>query len=137
MSASSATKKKYTESDVEFLIQGLPADGPRTQNVHATVKQGLARQIAEWEKKAKSKGKWASPSDTLRCVDTRLSKLRATKNVNGPDHRVACERCVKAMVPCMLVMRNSPPVVLPLPKSRRSAGATERDVGYYIVKIDK
>jgi hypothetical protein len=137
MFASSATKKKYTESDVEFLIQGLPADGPRTQNVHASVKQALASRIAEWEKKAKSKGQWARPSDTIRCVTSRLSRLKVTKNVNGPDHKVACERCVKAMVPCVLAMRNSPPVVLPLPKSRRSRGATERDMGYYIVKVEK
>jgi hypothetical protein len=64
-----------------------------------------------------------------------MSKLGKGRNAPKGEHKTACGRCMQNGVPCMLVLRKSAPVVLPLPKLRRSVGATPRDLGYYILDL--
>ncbi len=70
VSVSSSATRSYTIDDVEFLVSGAPADGPRTMEVHPSVRQALNVAVTEWQKKGRSKGAWSRASDVLRCVET-------------------------------------------------------------------
>ena len=47
-------------------------------------------------------------------------------------HWMACRYCIERRKPCVMVLYNTKPVILPLPVGDRGSGATPRDLGYYI-----
>jgi hypothetical protein len=62
---------------IEFLVSGKPGDGIKTQDVDDRLKTAVAEKIAQWEDNARGKsGRWASSTNTMKCVDVRIRKLR-------------------------------------------------------------
>lgn len=121
---------------IEFLISGTPREGPRISDVHTKLRAFLVKTVAEWEKKVKERV-WQTPSDAVRCVETRILRLNKTNApVHGDsEHETACPTCTKSGRLCMLIQRRSTPVILlPLAEGVREPGAAPETIGYYIAK---
>lgn len=118
----------------QFLVSGRPIDGVKTRNFHPQVVQAVERMIERWDKKKKKAGKWAKWAPVYRCVDVRFGGDNTTR---CPPHAdtldwSACKQCIARKQPCMMVLKDVDPVVLPLPISERPANSTPRDLNYYI-----
>jgi len=115
-----------------FLVSGDVATGQRTLAVNPSLIQKMNDQIARWESNP-GYANWqgATGLSHKRCANTRVFKVSNARNPPASEHpNVACKDCVKKRVLCTLVGRNGP-VVVPLPVSERSPGATPTNGEYY------
>jgi hypothetical protein len=115
-----------------FLVSGQLASGHRTLSVDLSVIQRMNSQITRWE--GNSHVNWAGPSAVShkRCSETRVQQFRKTKNPPASENpNEACANCVANKMICVLVGGNGP-VVVPLPVSERSPGATPTSGDYYV-----
>jgi hypothetical protein len=90
-------------------------------------------QIARWESRPDHVD-WSRPTKLShkRCADTRVFKVSNARNPPASENpNVACSDCVKKRVLCTLV-GDEGPVVVPLPLSERSPGATPTNGEYYV-----
>ena len=116
-----------------FLVSGQLASGHQTLYVDPSVIQKVNAQITRWEGK-KSHVNWAGFSSVShkRCSETRVQQFRKTKNPPASENpNEACANCVANKMICVLVGGNGP-VVVPLPVSERSPGATPTSGDYYV-----
>jgi hypothetical protein len=117
----------------QFLVSGRPFDGVKTRNVHPQVVQSVERMIEKWNKKKKA-GKWVQWAPVYRCVDVRFggdNRTRCPPHADTSDWS-ACRQCITRKQPCMMVLKDVEPLVLPLPIGERPANSTPRDINYYI-----
>lgn len=118
----------------QFLVSGTPVSGHRVDVAHQRMIEKLEEKIEEWEQ-AKGQFAWRRGADVNRCVAVRTAGY---SNKRHPPHPPAadwhaCRLCISIKTPCVMVVRQAVPVVLPLPPTLRPATATERDFEYYVV----
>jgi hypothetical protein len=134
-SPTTSTTNQPTIKEIEFLVSGSPKEGHRISDVSAELKSRLEATVAGWNSFKKGR-KWFMFSDIIRCVDVRVRGLNKQKTPIHKDaeHKTACKTCINAGKLCMLVLRRSQPVILPLPEEKRAMDVTPRDVEYYFAK---
>jgi hypothetical protein len=116
-----------------FLVSGDLVTGQRTLAVDPSLFQMMNAQIARWESRPDHVD-WSRPTKLShkRCADTRVFKVSNARNPPASENpNVACSDCVKKRVLCTLV-GDEGPVVVPLPLSERSPGATPTNGEYYV-----
>ncbi|KAN0100009.1 hypothetical protein V8E51_013784, partial [Hyaloscypha variabilis] len=118
-----------------FLISGELATGLRTSSASPAMIQLADAQLAEWNRRANDKTHWSAKSKVShqRCVYTRVvAHLTKTQNPAASETpNAACAACIKKGYACVLIGDNGP-VIVPLPESERSAGATPTSAGYFV-----
>jgi len=117
------------------LVKGLLLNLPWLL-VHSDKLDLLAdAQLAEWNRRANDKTHWSAKSKVShqRCVYTRVvAHLTKTQNPAASETpNAACAACIKKGYACVLIGDNGP-VIVPLPESERSAGATPTSAGYFV-----
>jgi uncharacterized protein (DUF3084 family) len=116
-----------------FLISGELASGQCTLSVNPSVIQLMDAQITRWTSKPEYID-WSKPTSVShkRCSDTRVYKVGVNRNPPASENpNAACKDCVRKRVLCTLIGTGGP-VVVPLPISERSAGATPTSGEYYV-----
>jgi hypothetical protein len=115
-----------------FLVTGQLASGHWTLSVNSSVIQKMNSQITRWEGNSHVNWAGASAVSHKRCSETRVQQFRKTKNPPVSENpNEACANCVANKIICVLVGGNGP-VVVPLPVSERSPGATPTSGDYYV-----
>lgn len=117
------------DREYDFLVDGTPRAGSRTSTVSNELVARVDAMVEKWRKKATAH--WARPSLAEKCVQARARSFRSRhEDPNYP--KTACDKCVSRKEPCVIAYPNCKPVILPLPVPLRPAGATFRDMAYYI-----
>jgi hypothetical protein len=123
-------KRRYT-----FLVSGHVTNGLRTSIVDPAIIDKMNAQIARWDVNSHVNWAGSSPVSHKRCSETRVQQFRKAKNPPAWENpNEACAHCVANKILCVLVVGQLGlgPVVVPLPVSERSPGATPTNGGYYV-----
>jgi hypothetical protein len=118
-----------------FLVSGSLAMGQRNLlAVHSSVYDVMMNQVAKWDGRME-RYHWTTKTSLShqRCVDTRVvSRLSRARNPPASTNpNIACASCVNKGLLCVLI-EDRGPVVVPLPLSDRSPGATPTIGDYYV-----
>jgi len=118
-----------------FLISGQLATGPRTMAVNPSAIQMMNAFVAKLNSRTKDKSHWSTKTSVShkRCIDTRIvSHLTLSQNPPASENpNEACASCVNKGIPCVLI-DGTGVVVVPLPVSARSIGATPTSGEYFV-----
>jgi hypothetical protein len=127
-SSSRATGK----STVYFPGQWRSRNWPSYVNRRSFDHSKANAQIARWRPKSYVNWAGSSPVSHKSCSETRVQQFKkAKKPPASEDPNEACAHCVASKILCVLVGKNGP-VVVPLPVSERSPGATPTSGEYYV-----
>jgi hypothetical protein len=103
--------------------------------VSPAIIQLVDAQFAEWNRRTRDRNHWSSKSKAShkRCVHTRIvAHLTNAQNPAPSDTpNVACTSCITKGLACVLIGDHGP-VIVPLPVSERTAGATPTSAGYFV-----
>lgn len=129
-----APNPQQPTQNFSFLVSGSLATGQRTLNVRPSVFQMMVDQATKWDRRM-DRYHWTTKTSVShqRCVDTRIvchfSHARNPPASANPN--AACASCVNKGILCVLIGDNGP-VVVPLPLSDRSLGATPIFGDYFV-----
>ena len=125
------------EFKFKFLIDGTPKTGLTMTDVDADLGDKIKETIAQFDGAPNMKaGWWTVQTDTnppMLCMYTRQGRKGKGKSFHpDPEHKTSCQKCMLMGKPCILVLDEDPPVVLPLPEKRRQ-NVEIGTLGYYIL----
>ena len=117
----------------KFLVNGELASGQLTLSVHPTVIEKIEEQIVRWTRNPSYiDGSKSTKGRHQRYSNTRVFKVSMQRNPPaGETPNVACKDCANKGVISTLVGKDGP-IIVPLPVSERSIGATPLNGEYYV-----
>lgn len=118
-----------------FLVDGPPSSGRSVlDGVSRDLVSKMDAQIQRWDRMQPNGWSKISRKKSVRCVETRVSRISTTVNPvpADPHHSFACRACTQRRHICVVVGPDSSPVAVPLSHDQRPANVTPWDLAYYV-----
>jgi hypothetical protein len=135
-SAAGSSSTPLQHVSYSFLVSGELANGPRTLAVDPSLLEMMNQQVSRWEGRPEWATIWKASIGTsaVRCSESRVLRMSKSRSPHAPNPTSACQMCIQSRKLCVLVGENGP-VVMPLPVSERSPGATPLAGDYYVKTV--